>query len=62
MYESKKWIAVTKDNDGKIQFFYKWIDEEERTSIDNFVHEVKGWNVTILAVYREEDVIMHCTL
>lgn len=62
MNESKKWVAVTKDSNGNIQIFHKWIDEEESWTIEAFQREVKGWNVTILAMFREEDVVMVCSL
>ena len=62
MHESKKWVAVTKDSTGKIEIFHKWIDEEQSWTIDAFREEVKGWNVTILAMFREDDVQMVCSL
>ena len=60
----KRWVIVARNSAGKIIFFYKWIveDESEPVYLGNFVQEAKGWNVTILALYREEDVVEHCQL
>jgi len=55
-------VIVAQNEAGKIVFFYKWIDETEPAQLENFVYEVKGWKVEILAKYREEDVIEHCQL
>jgi len=62
MSETKKWVAVTKDGNGTIKIFHKWIDEQESWTIEAFRNEVKGWNVTILAMFREDDVAMVCSL
>lgn len=62
MNESKKWVAVTEDGNGTIQIFHKWIDEQESWTIEAFRDEVKRWNVTILAMFREDDVKMVCSL
>ena len=62
MYESKKWVAVTKDSNGKIEIFHKWIDAQESWTVEAFRQEVEGWNVTILAMFREDDVAMVCSL
>ena len=58
----KRWVIVARNEARKIVFFYKWIDETEPAQLENFVFEVKGWKVEILAKYREEDVIEHCQL
>lgn len=59
--ETEKYIAVT-ESAGKIKIFDKFIDESEEKAIQNFIDEVKGWNVKILAIYKESDVVEHCSL
>lgn len=59
--EMEKYIAVT-ESAGKIKIFDKFIDESEEKAIQNFIDEVKGWNVKILAIYKESDVVEHCSL
>lgn len=62
MNETKRWVAVTEDGNGKIQIFYKFIDESESWAVEAFQREVEGWSVTILAMFREEDVVGICGL
>lgn len=54
----EKWVAIVEDGNGKIHIFDKYTDNTE-----NFLHEVRGWNVgTILAVYREKDIVQQTSL
>ena len=62
MHETKKWVAVTEDGNGKINIFHKFIDDQEAWALEAFQREVEGWNVTILAMFREEDVTSICSL
>lgn len=59
---TKRWVAVTCDGNAKWRMFYKWIDESDAAQVDAFQHEVEGWGVNIVAMYREEDVIEYCQL
>ena len=62
MYEAKKWVAVTRRVDGKIEIFHKWVDELEPWAIEAFRDEIIGWGGEILAMFRADDVEMGCSL
>ena len=57
MRENTKWVIVAEDGNGKTHIFHKWIDEGESWTLEAFQNEVKSHGVTILASFREEDVV-----
>lgn len=52
------WVAIVEDGNGKISIFKKYCEDG-----DAFIYEVNGWKAgTIIAVYREEDIIQETRL
>ena len=59
-------IAIVEDGNGKIHIFKKTLDERETWTAEAFQREVQSWadqlNGSILAIFRERDVIGRCSL
>ena len=62
MHEMKKWVAVTEDGNGKIRIFHKFVDEEDPGQLNSFQYHIQSFNVTILAMFRQDDVTEICGL
>lgn len=59
---TSRYVAITVNKDGKIEIFYKYIQDRDTKEIEQFEQEVKGWHNNLLCIYNEDDVIMKCAL
>ena len=58
MSNFRTWNVIAEDGNGKIHMFRKTIDESESWTLDALQYEVKSRpGFTILAMYREADII-----
>lgn len=62
MSDFKTWLVLAEDGDGKIHIFYKTIDESESWTLDALQHEVQERGLTVLAMYREGDIVEYTGL
>jgi len=60
--EPTKWVAVAKNDDGEIFIFHDWIYSS--VDFERFCLKVERWRggLTVLAMFKEEDVVEVCSL
>ena len=58
----ERWVIIGEDGNGKISIFYKTTLPGDQYTLNEAIKDIKTFDVTILAVFQEKDIIRLCQL